>query len=108
MVRAALGNFVTLLAQGSPTPDHIPETTRTVALMAVLGIALLGLLMIVGTLLGGHWVRRLGKHRRGPAVPPDVSSARLSARKQATFPPKIPPDGAGASDTFGTDETRTS
>ena len=58
-----------LVAQENLSPDPI---TRTAALMALLGIALLGLLIVVGILLGGHWVRRLGKYRRAPAVPPDV------------------------------------
>jgi len=51
---------------------QLPEPIRTYTLMALLGILLLGMLLIVGILLGGHWVRRLGKSRRGPVVPPDV------------------------------------
>jgi hypothetical protein len=39
--------------------------------MALIGIALVGLLFVVMILLGGHWVRRQGTPRRGPVVPPD-------------------------------------
>jgi hypothetical protein len=39
--------------------------------MALVGIALLGMLIVVIVLLGGHWARRQGGYRRGPAVPPD-------------------------------------
>lgn len=60
-----------LVAQSSePT---ISEPLRAILLMALLGIVLLGLLLVVGTMLGAHWVRRLGRFRRGPAVPLDVA-----------------------------------
>ncbi len=68
-----------LVAQSSgPTT---PEPLRAILLMALLGIVLLGLLLVVGTMLGAHWVRRLGRFRRGPAVPPDVTPLR-STRSQ--------------------------
>lgn len=44
---------------------------RAAVLMALLGIALVGLLLVAVVLLGGSWVRRQGKHRRAAAVPPD-------------------------------------
>lgn len=52
--------------------EAVPEPIRSIALMAILGIVLLGMLLIVGTMLGANWVRKLGKYRRGPPVPPDV------------------------------------
>ncbi len=61
-----------LLAQQEGPKPTLPEPVRQIAYMALLGIALLGMLLIVGTLLGGHWVRRWGDRRRRPAVPPDV------------------------------------
>ena len=51
--------------------ERLPPPARAAVLMALLGIALLGMLLIVVILLGGHWVRRIGAHRRGPSVPPD-------------------------------------
>ena len=60
-----------LLAQ-VPAAKELPPTTKAMVLMALLGIALLGLLLVVFILLGGHWVRRIGSHRRGPTVPPDL------------------------------------
>jgi hypothetical protein len=44
--------------------------------MALLGIAIVGLLFVVMILLGGHWVRRQGRTRRGPVVPPDRTPLR--------------------------------
>lgn len=51
--------------------EQLPPPARAAVLMALLGIALLGMLLVVLILLGGHWVRRIGAHRRGPSVPPD-------------------------------------
>lgn len=59
-----------LLAQDDQ--PKLPEPLRAYALMALLGIALLGMLIVVFILLGGHWVRKIGSYRRGPVVPPDV------------------------------------
>lgn len=80
----------------------VPEPTRTIILMALLGILLLGMLLIVGTLLLGHWVRRQGHERRGPVVPPDVILPR-------TAPPQRPVSdrmqSANSSETFSGDDT---
>lgn len=59
--------------------QKLPPPTRAAVIMALLGIALAGMLIVVIILLGGHWVRRQGIHRRGPAVPPD----RLPMRRPA-------------------------
>lgn len=61
----------------APAPT-LPEPVRHVAYMALLGIALLGMLMIVATLIGGHWVRRWGDRLRRPPVPPDLILPRRS------------------------------
>jgi len=68
-------------AGASPAKD-LPEPVRQVAYMALLGIALLGMLIVVITLLGGHWVRRWGDRSRGPAVPPDLIVPRDSSPKE--------------------------
>jgi hypothetical protein len=64
------GQCVVLLA-AAPKADKLPPTTKAAAQMALLGIALVGLLFVVMILLGGHWARRQGTPRRGPVVPPD-------------------------------------
>jgi hypothetical protein len=63
----------------------LPEPTRAAAMMALLGIALLGMLLVVVILLGGHWVRRQGSHRRGPPVPRDRNP--LSGMPAGEAPP---------------------
>jgi len=116
MVTTVLQSFGTLLAQGllaqgalaqePPPASELPEPVRQVAYMALLGILLLGMLMIVATLLGGHWVRRWGDRRRRSAVPQDV----LIPHRQPTPAPaevdeKVPPTNANDGETHGTDET---
>ena len=70
MVSALLSSLDVLLAQAEANPK-LPEPIRAYALMALLGIALLGMFLVVIILLGGHWVRKIGNYRRGPSVPPD-------------------------------------
>ena len=95
-----------LLAQENVSPVQIPEPTRTAAMMALLAIALLGLLLVVFILLGGHWVRRLGKHRHGPVVPPDRLPGQLgpSHSGSAHTKRKLPPD-IDTDETFRMDDT---
>ncbi|MCC6493998.1 MAG: hypothetical protein IT424_13370 [Pirellulales bacterium] len=93
--------------------QKLPPPARAAVLMALLGIALLGMLLVAVVLLGGNWVRRQGNYRRGPSVPrdrtplirePDAADGD-QPRRQAR---ESPQDGAGdAQDTqadFG--ETR--
>lgn len=80
----------------------LPEPVRQIAYMALLGIALLGMLMIVATLLGGHWVRRWGDRVRRPAVPPDVTIPR---KQEIATDTKVPDDDASLGDTLGGNDT---
>ncbi len=66
--------------------EKLPPPTRAIILMALLGILLLGLFLVVFILLGGNWVRKLGKHRRRPSVPPDVAPLRSRQDQQETPP----------------------
>jgi hypothetical protein len=79
----------------------VPEPTRTIVLMALLGILLVGMLLIVGTMLGAHWVRRQGKFRRGPVVPPDVLPPRPAPPVTESTKRNI----ANTGDTFTGDDT---
>lgn len=59
------------LAEAPAPPQKLSPPASAAVLMALLGIALLGMLLVVIILLGGNWVRKQGKHQRGPSVPPD-------------------------------------
>lgn len=88
MVAHDVLQWCVMLAQAADKP-RLPEPQRTFALMAILGIALLGMLLIVFILLGGHWVRRIGSHRRRHVVPPDVI---MPGEQDAAEPPAGDPD----------------
>jgi hypothetical protein len=92
-----------ILAQAEPTKE-MPPTTRTIAMMALLGIALLGMLLVVIILLGGHWARRQGNHRRGPVVPPDL----ILKKDPPPAEPNLPKGGDSTNETSITDNTRNS
>jgi hypothetical protein len=89
-----------LLIAAPEVARKIPEPTRTIIMMALLGIALVGLLLIAGTMLGGHWVRRLGSIRRGPVVPKDVILPRPEPSKSSRDM-----NGRSTSETFSGDDT---
>jgi len=65
------------LAEASPA-EKLSPPTRAAMFMAIVGIALVGMFFIVAILLGGHWVRRQGSHRRSTAVPPDRTPIGLT------------------------------
>ncbi len=109
MVGVVLAQFNNLLLAASElneadaaTPNTLPEPVRQIAYMALLGIALLGMLMIVATLLGGHWVRRWGDHVRRPSVPKDVIIPRPSGSTPAPIADDHPNDG----ETIGGNDTK--
>jgi hypothetical protein len=67
MVRSA---FVEGLLLAQQVERKVPEPTRTFILMALLGIALLGLLLVAIAMLGASWARKQG-FRRKSVVPAD-------------------------------------
>ncbi len=72
-----LANVAPLLAEAAGAKE-LPPPTQAAVQMALIAIGLVGLLLVVMILLGGHWVRRQGSHRRGPSVPPDRAPIRKS------------------------------
>lgn len=70
-----MGGFL-MAVIGTQPLEKLPPPTRAALLMTLLGILLLGLFLVAAILLGGNWVRKLGKYRRGPSVPPDVDPLR--------------------------------
>ena len=99
MVIPLQSGFV-LLAREAASGEKLPEPIRTMALMALLGIALLGMLIVVMTLLGGRWVRRWSEFRSGRGVPPD-----LILKRQPPLSPQPTGNKVNSGDTVGSDET---
>jgi hypothetical protein len=99
-----------LLFAEAATREKLPPPTRAAAIMALIGIALLGMLLVVIILLGGHWVRRQGSYRRGASVPPDrrpILGGALS-ESMPERPDQTPSDEttSGAAETVITRDTR--
>jgi len=87
--------------------EKLPPPTRVAVIMVLLGLVILGLFIVVAILLGGHWVRRLGKHRRGPSVPPDVAPLHSYQSSSAQKPTQQELECRNImdGDTMATDET---
>lgn len=49
----------------------LPPTVSAAALLAIIGILLVGFFLIIMAMLGGKWTRRLMNQRRGAALPAD-------------------------------------
>jgi hypothetical protein len=49
-----------------PLLRRLEPPSRAAALMAILGLVLLGLAMVICVMIGGRWVRRIARHDLGP------------------------------------------
>src|SRR4051812_17618723 len=60
-----------------PVLERLDPPRRAAIIMALLGLTLIGLFLIVLAMLGGHWARRLARHRPG-------QGGKRSAREPST------------------------
>jgi len=95
-----------LLAQTLETSHKLPPPTRAAAMMTLLGILILGMLLVVIILVGGHWIRRWGSYRRGPAVPPDLVLSPMPENPRRVDLPKSANTNLNEGDTMIPDDTR--
>ncbi|TWT88586.1 hypothetical protein Mal64_20700 [Pseudobythopirellula maris] len=51
------------LAQSQTVLERLDPPTRAAVLMAVIGLVLLGLALVVLTMIGGRWLRRVARDR---------------------------------------------
>ena len=68
MVAASLlGRFLLMAVEESNDAviEQLKPEQRVAVVMALLGLTLVGLFLITFTMVGGHWVRRLARHRPG-------------------------------------------
>jgi hypothetical protein len=62
----------------------------TAIVMALLGIVILGIFLVTMVMLGGHWVRRHARHRKGPTTNTiNIANQRL----RDALEPMLPTDG---------------
>jgi hypothetical protein len=74
-----------LVDAATDAADKLSPAMRAAVLIVLAGIVLIGLLLVAAILLGGSWVRRQGKHRRAPAVPPDRAPLPRSVDRGDSF-----------------------
>jgi hypothetical protein len=67
MVTDALVRCVLLAQATEPVLERLDPPRRAAIVMALLGLTLIGLFLIVLAMVGGHWARRLARHRPGQA-----------------------------------------
>src|SRR4051812_41248392 len=48
-----------------PVLEQLDKPRRAAVVMALLGLTLVGLFLITFVMVGGHWVRKLARHRPG-------------------------------------------
>jgi len=64
-----------------PVLEQLDPPKRAAVVMALLGITLVGMFLVVLAMVGGHWVRRMARHRPGE----ESRRRRESARANAAF-----------------------
>jgi hypothetical protein len=88
-----------------PLLERLDPERRVAVVMALLGIAVVGIFLVTMVLLGGSWVRRLARHNRGPTT--DTTNV-ANKRLRSALEPLLPADGKTDETTVvkrGTDET---
>ena len=72
-----------------PVLERIDPPRRAAIVMALLGLTLIGLFLIVLAMLGGHWARRLARHRPGQGRKPGIiepTDAQLRQSLESILP----------------------
>ena len=68
-------SYLLAAAPTGPVIERLDGPRRAAVVMALLGLVLIGLFLVTFAMLGGHWVRRLARHK--------PSSAHTSIRSAA-------------------------
>src|SRR3954447_11277406 len=71
-----------------PVLEQLDPPRRAAVVMALLGLTLVGLFLITTVLVGGHWVRRLARHR--PAGSRHSARARTISELQDSLEMMLP------------------
>jgi hypothetical protein len=83
-------NRALLVAAQSADPlfERLDPPRRAAVVMALLGLTLIGLFLITFAMIGGHWVRRMARHRpsRRRAGTAAAASRQLTEALQGILP----------------------
>jgi hypothetical protein len=85
-----------------PVLERLDPPRRAAVVMALLGLVLTGLLLVACVMLGGHWVRRMARHRPGGGNA-KVDSASESRQLRKSLEAILP--DAKSSETIYVDRT---
>jgi hypothetical protein len=66
-----------------PVLERLDPPRRAAVVMALLALTIIGLFLVVFTMVGGHWVRRLARHRPGRSRRPGADAPDDSQLRQA-------------------------
>jgi ferric-dicitrate binding protein FerR (iron transport regulator) len=66
-----------------PVLERLDPPRRAAVVMALLALTLIGLFLVVLIMVGGHWVRRLARHRPARGLSWGVSAADNSQLRQS-------------------------
>lgn len=77
------GHLIAAVQGAEPVLEKLDPPRRAAVVMALLALTLIGLFSIVFIMVGGHWVRRMARHRPGKAgaAPTDKLAETLQLRK---------------------------
>jgi hypothetical protein len=85
---------VRLLAIAAQQPgdsllERLDPPRRAAAIMALLGLTLIGVLLITFVMVGGHWVRRLARQRPGSRTGASAAATQKLRDALRAFLPDI-------------------
>ena len=89
VMRALISTLLLAADPTDPVLERIDPPRRAAIVMALLGLTLIGLFLIVLAMLGGHWARRLARHRPGQGRKPGIiepSDGQLRQSLESVLP----------------------
>jgi hypothetical protein len=88
-----------VLAQKSPPRQPVLERLdppqRAAVIMAIFGLVLLGLLLVAAVMIGGHWVRRMARHRPRKSAGSEPAAKAENLRLRASLEGLLPESNNG-------------
>jgi len=70
-----------------PLIERLDPPRRAAVLMAILGLVILGITLVACVMIGGRWVRRMARDKRGPTtLTGHVENQRVRAALRTVLP----------------------
>jgi hypothetical protein len=88
--RAIITGLLLAQKEVDPVLQRIDPPRRAAIIMALLALTLIGLFLIIFTMVGGHWVRRLARHRPGKRARGQRDASAQDAQLRASLESILP------------------